>query len=127
MNTHLVNKIVLDQVLPLALVGAFDGDEEDVDPGLPGEPRRLLHLVCGPTVHQHHGNVGRSSPVSVRVTEVLLVDVGESPSCRDTRGRQEPSLTTSIHSEDWDLKDTTVLDKNNKTLVLGLCCRWSEQ
>ena len=40
--------------------GALDGDEEYVDARLPSVPWRLLHLVCGPAVHQHHGHVRRS-------------------------------------------------------------------
>lgn len=72
----------------LVVIGALDGDEEYVDAGLPGEPRRLLHLVCGPAVYQHHGHVGGPSSVSIGVAEVLLVDVAEGLSCTYTRRQQ---------------------------------------
>lgn len=88
---HLVNKVGLNQVRFLAVIRALDGDEEYVDAGLPSETRRLLHLVCGPAVHQHHGHVGSSTTVSIGVTEVLPVDVGQGLSCQGTRGRQGDS------------------------------------
>ncbi len=88
---HLVNKVGLNQVLLLVVIRALDGDEEYVDARLPSEPRRLLHLVCGPAVHQDHGRVRSSSSVSVGITEVLLVDVGEGLSCQGTRGQQGDS------------------------------------
>ena len=88
MILHLVNKVGLNQIRFLALVRALDGDEEYVDAGLPSEPRRLLHLVCGPAVHQHHSHVGSSSTVTIGITEVLPVDVGQGLSCQGTRGRQ---------------------------------------
>lgn len=49
--TYLVNKVGLNKVLLLIVVGTLNGDEEDVDAGLACESRRLFHLVCGPTVH----------------------------------------------------------------------------
>lgn len=78
---HLVNKVGLNQFLLLVVIRTLNGDEEYVDAGLPSEPRSLLHLVRGPAVHQHHGHVRSSSSVSIGVTEVLFVDVGEGLSC----------------------------------------------
>lgn len=93
---HLIHKVGLHQVLLLVVVRSLDGDKEDVDAGLSGQSRRLLHLVRGPSVHQHHGHVGRSPAVPVGVTEVLLVDVGEGLPCQDTRGQQRGLTLSSV-------------------------------
>lgn len=88
---NLVNKVSLNQVVFLIVIRALDGDEEYVDARLPSEPRCLLHLVCGPAIHQHHGHIWSSSSVSIGITEVLLIDVGEGLSCQGTRGQQGDS------------------------------------
>lgn len=79
--SYLVYKVVLNQVVLLIFICTLDGDKKYVDARLPSEPGRLLHLVCGPAVHQHDGHVRSTPSVSIGITEVLLVDVGESLPC----------------------------------------------
>lgn len=93
--THPVHKVTFNHVRLLHVVGSLDGHEEDIDAGLPGETGRLLHLVRGPSVHQHHRHVGRAPSVAVGVAEVLLVDVAEGLSCPCARGQQRDGFITS--------------------------------
>lgn len=74
---YLVNKVGLNQVVFLTLIRALNGDKEDVNARFSSESRCFLHLVCGPAVHENHSHVRSSSSVSIGITEVLLVDVGQ--------------------------------------------------
>ena len=85
-------------MLLLHVVRSLDGHKENIDAGLPGETGRLLHLVRGPAVHQHHRHVGRAPAVAIGVREVVPVDVAEGLSCPCARGQQKDSQRHLTHS-----------------------------